>query len=309
MAAPTHIFAEIPAWVYKVMLLSAAAIWGLSFITMKDAVGIMPPAYLIGVRFLATGVILALVFQKRLRAHFNKQHLAAGATLGVFLFLGFWVQTIGLADTTPGKNAFLTATYCVLVPFFFWLIMRKRPSVYNVIAAALCIGGIGLVSLQGSLAIGFGDFMTLVSAIFFAIHIVYVSKLSQKNDILVMTVYQFLVGGACGMLMGASFEVWPAASAFTLDFFWDMAYIVLLASCVALVFQNVGLAHVPPAQGALFLSLESVFGVAFSVMLYGEELSLQLIFGFLLIFVAIVVSETFPLKEVPWHRKKVTSSS
>ena len=75
-----------------------------------------------------------------------------------------------------------------------------------------------------------------------------------------------------------------------------MAYLVVFASCAALVIQNVALAHVPPAQASLFLSLESVFGVLFSVLLDGEEIGLRLVGGFALIFVARVVSETFPLK-------------
>ena len=102
-----------------------------------------------------------------------------------------------------------------------------------------------------------------MSALLFAVHIVYVSKFSGTNDVLVLTVMQFFIGGACG---------------------------------VALVIQNVALAHVPPAQASLFLRLESVFGVLFSVLLYGEQVGLKLIVGFVLIFGAILVSEMFPLK-------------
>ena len=75
-----------------------------------------------------------------------------------------------------------------------------------------------------------------------------------------------------------------------------MTYLVYFASCVALVMQNVALEHVPPAQASLFLSLESVFGVLFGVLLYGEQVGLKLIVGFVLIFGAILVSEMFPLK-------------
>ena len=84
--------------------------------------------------------------------------------------------------------------------------------------------------------------------------------------------------------------------ALTPEFFWNMAYLVIFASCVALVIQNVALAHVPPAQASLFLRLESVFGVLFSVLLYGEQVGLKLIVGFVLIFGAILVSEMLPLK-------------
>ena len=135
-----------------------------------------------------------------------------------------------------------------------------------------------------------------MSALLFAVHIVYVSKFSGTNDVLVLTVMQFFIGGACGVACGACFETLSPAWALTPEFFWNMAYLVIFASCVALVIQNVALAHVPPAQASLFLSLESVFGVLFSVQLYGEQLSLRLLVGFSLIFVAIIISETFPLK-------------
>ena len=120
----------------------------------------------------------------------------------------------------------------------------------------------------------------------------YVSKFSGTNDVLVLTVMQFFIGGACGVACGACFETLPPAWALTPEFFWNMAYLVIFESCVALVIQNVALAHVPPAQASLFLSLESVFGV----LLYGEQVGLKLIVGFVLIFGAILVSEMFPLK-------------
>ncbi len=297
---------RIPTSVYKLLLVVATVIWGLSFVVMKDAVDVLEPAYLIGFRFLATGLILAVLFRKSLRRAFDvavrKDYLVKGLVLGVLCFLAFWVQTIGLDNTTPGKNAFLTATYCVIVPFAWWMIARKRPTVFNLAAAAMAVAGIGMVSLTGSLselAMGYGDAMTLVSALLFAVHIVYVSKFSETNDVLVLTVLQFAVGGVLGVAYGACFETLPPASALTPDFFWNMAYLVIFASCVALVIQNVALAHVPPAQASLFLSLESVFGVLFSVMLYNEQIGVRLIVGFALIFAAIVVSETLPLKPRP----------
>ena len=93
-------------------------------------------------------------------------YLVKGTILGVVCYLAFWVQTIGLDHTTPGKNAFLTATYCVIVPFAWWAIARKRPTAFNLVAAVMAVGGIGLVSLSGSLSelsMGFGDAMTPVS--------------------------------------------------------------------------------------------------------------------------------------------------
>lgn len=286
------------------MLIVAAVVWGLAFVVMKDALDLVPPAQLLGIRFFATGLILCLIFFKRIRKAFNRNHLVYGAILGVMLFMAFWVQTSGLAETTPGKNAFLTATYVVFVPLICWLVFRKRPSRYHILAALICIVGMGFVSLQGSLTMEFGDLITIVGSFFFGIHIVFVARWSKGRDILVLTAYQFVVAGICGLICGTLFETWAPIEVFTDPaFIMNMAYLVIFASCLALVFQNVALAHVPPTQVSLFLSLEAVFGVLFSVMLYGESLTLKLAVGFGLIFAAILISELFPLKK-PMRKRR-----
>lgn len=288
---------NIPTFVYKLMIVAATVIWGLSFVVMKDAVSVLEPAWLIGVRFLLTAIVLTVVFFRHMKGAFTRECLGAGGILGLLNFLAFWTQTIGIAHTTPGKNAFLTATYCVIVPFVFWIIAKKRPTAFNLVAAVMCVAGIGMVSLtSGALTVEFGDFMTLVCAVFFAIHIACVSKFAQGCDVLAITVHQFWVGGVCGIAIGALTETAPNVAALSPDFLFNLFYLVIFASCVALVFQNVALAHVPPAQGSLFLSLESVFGVLFSVLLYGEQMTARLLVGFALIFGAIVVSEVLPEK-------------
>ncbi len=290
---------NIPVGVYKLLLVVATIIWGFSFVVMKDVVGVLPPAWLLGIRFVAAGLILLAVLWRRVRRAFSSKALMAGMLLGVFDFSAFWAQTVGLENTTPGINAFLTATYCVIVPFLWWLVARKRPTVFNVGAAVLAVAGIWLVSSSSSgetFSLGLGEGMTLLGALLFAVHIVFVSKFAKKHDVLALTVFQFLTEGTLGCLVGAGFEALPPLSAITPTLVASMAFLAVFASVVAFGIQNVALAYVPPAQASLFLSLESVFGVLFSVLLYGEQIGLRLLVGFALIFVAIVVSETFPLK-------------
>ena len=210
---------HIPGFVYKLMLLAATIIWGFAFVVMKDAVDVLPPAQLIGVRFFLTGLLMAAVFHRSLKGALNGPCLKAGLVLAVVTFLAFWVQTVGLADTTPGKNAFLTATYCVIVPFMLWAVAGKRPTFANVGAAALCITGIGLVSLTaGSLAFEFGDAMTLLCAVFFAAQIIAIARYSKRFDVLALTVYQFLFGGIAGLVVGALTEPAPNLAALTPEF-------------------------------------------------------------------------------------------
>lgn len=160
----------------------------------------------------------------------------------------------------------------------------------------LCVTGIGLVSVASeSLAIGFGDLMTLLCAVFFAAQIIAIARYSQRYDVLGLTVYQFLFGGALGLIVGGTTETFPGWNAvMNVDFLFNLAYLVVFASGMCYVLQNVGLAHVPEAQGSLLLSLESVFGVIASVLFYGEVVTTRMGAGFLLIFAAILISELAP---------------
>lgn len=285
---------EIPSWVYKILLVLAAMIWGFSFVVMKDVVTVMPPAWLLGIRFTLAGFILLFILRKRVKAHFSKRALGAGMVLAVFDFSAFLAQTVGLQHTTPGINAFLTATYCVVVPFAWWVLMRKRPSFFNIGAAGIAVVGIWLVSVTTSgqtFSIGFGESLTMVSSVLFAVHIVFVSKFTEKHDALMLTVFQFITEGCFGCIVGAATETLPAAAVITPTIVGQMVFLIVFASIIAFGIQNVSLAYVNPSQAALLLSLESVFGVLFSVLLYGEVMTSRLLVGFALIFVAILVNE------------------
>ena len=285
---------EIPSWVYKILLVFATMIWGLSFVVMKEVVSVLPAAWLLGVRFLLAGLILFAILFKRVKAHFSLRALGAGAVLAVFDFSAFVAQTVGLMYTTPGINAFLTATYCVIVPFAWWLVARKRPTLCNVGAACIAVVGIWMVSVTAAaetLSIGYGEALTLLCAVLFATHIVFVSRFTERYDALTLTVFQFIFEGIFGCLVGLVTAPFPAEALFTPIVAGQMLFLVLFATIIAFGIQNVSLAYVPPAQAALFLSLESVFGVLFSVLLYGEVLTTRLFFGFALIFGAILVNE------------------
>ena len=111
------------------------------------------------------------------------------------------------------------------------------------------------------------------------------------------TVVEFFVMGMLCLAYGAIAVPFPPVSVFATGEFWfQMGYLVLLASCVCILCQNVGQAHVPPAQASLLMSLESVFGVAFSVLLYGDPLTLQLALGFAMVFGAVLLSELVPAR-------------
>lgn len=275
----------------KPMLFAAALIWGTSFFIMKNALDVMPVFFLLAIRFTAGAALLALIAWKRWK-HLTPDYLWRGAVIGGFLFLAYSIQTFGLALTTPSKNAFLTAVYCVIVPFLTWAVVKVRPDGYNIAAALLCVTGVGLVSLSGELTIQAGDLLTLCCALFYAAHIVAVAKVSPGKDVTLLTVFQFAFAGLYAWIGGGLTETFPAAALTSPEVMLPLAYLCVMATTVALLFQNVGMVWSDPASGSVILSLESVFGVLFSVLFYGDPVTAQLLAGFALIFVAVVCSET-----------------
>ncbi len=275
----------------KPMLFLAAFIWGSSFFIMKDALDQLPVQYLLAIRFTAGAALLGLLCWKKWRT-FTPDSLGRGAVIGGMLYTAYAIQTYGLALTTPSKNAFLTAVYCVLVPFLYWAFARVRPDRYNVLAALLCVTGVGLVSLTGDLTVNPGDGLTLLCAIFYAMHIVSVAKVSPGKDIYLLTVFQFAFAGLFAWIGGALTEAFPAQALTKPEVLLPLAYLAVMATTVALLFQNVGQVWSDPASASVILSLESVFGVLCSVLFAGDQVSGRMLAGFALIFVAVVCSET-----------------
>ena len=141
-------------------LIVTTLLWGSSFTIMKDALATVPTLWLLATRFSGAAMLMALIGIRSLR-RLDHGYLTGGACMGVCLYLAYSIQTYGLVHTTPGKNAFLAATYCVFVPFFWWLIHKRRPDRYNLAAALLCLCGMGVVSLQSDLRIGRGEGLTM----------------------------------------------------------------------------------------------------------------------------------------------------
>ena len=273
----------------RLALLSAALIWGTSFIVMKDAVDAIPVFLLLAVRFTIACAVLFVLFIRRMKKA-PRAVVGHGGVVGLLLFLAYAAQTIGLTGTTPGKNAFLTAVYCVLVPFVMWLMFRKRPTVWNWAAAALCLTGVGLVSLTGDMTIMPGVAWTLLGGLCFALHMVAVSRCGEHDDPVVLTVWQFAASAVCCWVMTFAAEGMPQP--IPQHALFGVIYLSLFATAAALLLQNIGQSMASAASASILLSLESVFGVMFSVLLGREALTVQSAAGFLAIFIAVIASET-----------------
>ena len=249
----------------------------------------MQPHTLLALRFTIGSILLCIIFMNRLK-NLNKEYFLKGGIIGVFLFIAYSLQTIGITDTTPGKNAFLTAIYCVIVPYLYWIIEKNKPDIYNIFAGILCLTGIGFVSLNNDFKIRFGDTFTLISGFFYAAHMVALSKLTKDKDPVLLTIVQFGYTAIFSWIIALLFEDIPRS--WKQNVIFEVLYLAVFATAVALLLQTIGQKYTKPAPASIILSLEAVFGVLFSVIFYEEEVTFKLMIGFLLIFISVITSES-----------------
>lgn len=275
----------------QIALLLCGLVWGTGFVVMKNALDYLPVGWLLGIRFTLSGILLSLVFYKKMRA-LNRRTLLVGALAGLLIYVAFYAQTLGLSRTTAGNNAFLTAIYVVLVPFLEWFTTKKRPGMRAVFAGLLCLIGVGVIALDSNLKINTGDAFTLLSGVLYAVHIVVVAHFTKRGtDVMALTCLQFLVAGVCGLMVATLTETPPAMHVlFSNDVLFAMLYLVLLCTLFGMVMQNVGLVYAPAAHASLLLGTEAPFGCLAGIVFLNEPFDLRFFAGILLIAGAIVWS-------------------
>lgn len=279
----------------KLALIVATLIWGSTFVLMKDTVDVLAPGWLLFIRFTIGWTVLSIVFRRKLKL-LDKKYWLSGAVIGLCLFCAYFSQTLGITGTTPGKNAMLTAGYCVLVPFLMWIVNRKKPDIYNILAAFICIIGIGMVALSyegETFTIVPGDALTLLGAFFYAAHIVAVWMLAREKDPILITILQFFYCSVFCLIASALQGAPLNFSELPLQNIIMLIYLGLFGTTIALLLQNIGQKYVHPSAASILLSLESVFGVAFSLIFFpGEKKDPVIFIGFALVMAAVIISET-----------------
>ena len=283
----------------KIVTFAAAAglilvtiIWGAAFAVVKNSLDYVPPIYMMAFRFTIAGIVMSLVFIKKL-IRIKKEELIHGVGIGVFLFLAYAFQTIGCNYTTAGKNAFLTTIYVILVPFLNWILIKRRPDVFSVVAAVLSITGIGLLSLDGDLTMNKGDVLTLICGFCYALQIIFIAQWSQNDDPVLLAILQIIVAALLSWITAPFIDGdmnWSVLG--SSDVILSMLYLGLLSTMVAFALQTVCQKYLAPSLAALLMSFEAVFGALSGVIFLGEIIPPRGIVGCALMFFAIVLSET-----------------
>ncbi len=277
-----------------VLLVLVALIWGGGFVVIKDSLSAMTPLFLMAIRFDLAAVVIGLLFFKKVKA-INKQDLKPGILIGFFLFMAFAVQNIGLNETTASANAFLTATNVVFVPFLVWAVTWKLPKKTVFLASFMTLVGVGLMTLNSTLSMGRGDVLSLLGAVFFAIHIVVVGKYAKEKDPIALTFIQIAAAGVFMTISAFVFEPRPETVASKV---WiGMIYQVFLGTVACYVLQNSAQKYTSSSHTSIILSLEAFFATIMAVIFLKEQLTVQMILGSGIIFAAILLVELDPFQK------------
>jgi drug/metabolite transporter (DMT)-like permease len=275
-----------------------ALIWGATFVIVKSALQDVSTIFFLTARFtVATFCLLPLLVKTLPRANACalRRGLRGGALSGVFLWLGYVLQTAGLRYTTPGRSAFLTGLYIVLVPVFSAAINRKRPQAGELAGLALAASGMLALTapaMDSPFLIKRGDLLTLGCAVAFALQVVAVGFFSQR-EVFELVAFGQIAFTALLSALCLPFErlrlVWTPRVLFAI------LITGILATAVAFVLQTWAQQRTPPTRTALIFALEPVFALATAIVVSGERLSLRASMGCVLILAGILFVELNPL--------------
>ena len=269
-------------------LLTVTVIWGGGFVASDMALETLSPFQIMVIRFLIAAVLMTLLGVKQIRT-ISREEARCGIWLGSALFGGFALQIIALQYTTPSKNAFLTATNVVLVPFIALVIYRKKIEVRSLIGAGMALVGAGVLSLKDDFSIGLGDGLTLLCAVCFALQIFLTGEYVGRIRPAVLNFLQMTTAcvlSAAGLLLSGDYTFAPSARSFL-----AVLYLGVVSTTITYLLQTVSQKYVDETKSAIILSMEAVFGTFFSVVLLHESVTIRMIAGSALILAAVLVSE------------------
>jgi drug/metabolite transporter (DMT)-like permease len=274
-------------------LLAMTACWGSTFFLIKDLLERVPTLDFLAVRFAIASVVLLLAAPRavgRLSPETRKRAIALGLLYGVAQIL----QTAGLAHTAASVSGFITGMYVVATPLFAALLLRTRITALTWAAVALAAVGLGVLTLDG-FAVGYGEAITLVAALLYALHIVGLGAWSTPSEALGMSILQIVVIAAvCLVATAPDGVVLPA----TVGDWLSVVYMAVFAGALAMLGQTWAQAHLPATRTAIIMSMEPVFAAFFAVLVGNESPTLRMVVGGLVVLSAMLIVELAPRRKL-----------
>lgn len=285
------------------LLVVIAAVWGGSYVVVKDAVVRAPVMDFLAIRFLIATAALAAVRPKTL-TRLNRAGFQHGALLGLALSVVYIAQTYGLRYTSASVSGFITGMFVVFTPVITGLVLRRRIGAVTWWAVTIAMLGLSLMSVR-SFSVGLGELLTLVCALFLALHIVGLGEWSSRHDAHGLTVVQlgvvtiicFAFAAPGGIHLPSDIGFWTA-----------LVGMSVIATAAAYMMQTWAQARLPAAQAAVILTLEPVFACVLGVAFDGDALTFPIVLGASLMVGAMYLIEFRSIK-VPSLNQRIRGSS
>jgi len=272
-------------------LLALTAVWGSTFVLIKDVVGRMRVVDFLAVRFAVAALVMLVLFAGPLLA-LERRQLRRALLLGLVYGAAQLLQTWGLRLIAPSVSGFVTGMYVVFTPILGWLLLRQRVSGVVWLAVALATGGLALLSLHG-VSVDTGVWLTLAAAALYALHIVGLGRWSRSEDALGMSALQVVAIAVVCLL--ATLPQGPALPP-DRSAWLAVLYMALVAGAGALLVQTWAQSHLPPARAAIVMTTEPVFAAAFAVALGVDALTWRMLVGGVLVLGAMYLVELLPAR-------------
>jgi drug/metabolite transporter (DMT)-like permease len=281
----------------NILLLCAAAIWGMGFVAQQTAMEHVGPWFFIALRFgVATLTMLPLAMRELLRARrmVSQDEFGKFALIGLTLFLGMGAQQFGLMTTSVTNSGFLTALYLIFVPILAVILFQQKPHIVIWPAAATALLGIFLLSGGRLEALAQGDWLTILCAVLWAVQILLIGRFGQASNMPVtLSVVQFATTAVLATIVAVSVEPIDFSAAVSAS--PEILFAGVFAGGIAFTLQTIGQQHTSAPQAAIFLSSEALFAALFGLLLLSEQLAPIAWLGCALIFAAILAAELVPM--------------
>lgn len=268
-------------------LVLVTIIWGGGFVASDMALESLLPFQIMAIRFLLGTVLMGAISIKGLKG-IGKEEIKAGFLMGCALFAGFALQIVGLQHTTPSKNAFLTATNVVIVPFIAFVIYKKKVRLNGMVGAVMAVIGVGILSLNKDFSLGLGDGLTLLGAAGFAFQIFLTSEYVAKYRATVLNFVQMCTAFILSLISLGVFGEFHFQV--TTKGWLSVLYLGVVSTTITYLLQTTCQKYVDETKAAIILSMESVFGTMFSILILHEKITIKMVIGCILILAAVIIS-------------------
>ena len=274
-------------------LLAMTAVWGSTFVLIKDVVDRMPVADFLAVRFIVAAVFMFALFHRHV-AGLSRAQLLRGVLLGVMYGVGQLLQTWGLSLISPSVSGFVTGMYVVFTPLLATVLLRQRMPAIVWLAVVMATLGLALLSLNG-FSVDLGVWLTLASALLYGLHIVALGHWSRVDDAFGLSAVQMAVialvcllatAGHGGPTLPPDRGAWIA-----------VLYMALVAGAGAMLMQTWAQAHLPATRAAIVMTTEPVFAAAFAVAFGSDVVTWRMLCGGGLVLAAMYLVELMPRRE------------